>query len=236
MTESTVTTQGATAQHGTSDSASGGVCSADRARPSRIPAVVGIAYTGSWIAGLSVWPSNLKASANGAQVLAGYTGHKVPSLLSYLFTEGLPAAGLAVVGLALAAAARRSGGPRRAATVATTAISAALISVTQFVLGALLTLHAVPRGDASQAHALFEAVNRLDGVKMLILAALALAAAPLAGRWLRWTAYALAVSIVASGIGYLLLASSLTGLAYVSGPLLLAWITGSGVALSRPAR
>lgn len=206
------------------------------ARRSRVPAIVGVAYAGSWIVGLSIWPNNLKASANGAEVLAAFTGHRIPSFLNYAFTEGLPAAGLGVVGLALAMAARRAGEPRRAYAVATAAVTAALISVTQFVLGALLTLHAVPSGDASSAYTLFETVNRLDGVKMFALAVLALAAARVGSRWLRFTAYALAVTIIGSGVGYLFLVTALTNLAFVSGPLLLLWITGSGIAQSRTTR
>ena len=84
------------------------------------------------------------------------------------------------------------------------------------------------------AHTLYAAVNRLDGAKMFALAALALAgAAPgVLPRWLRYTAIALAVAIVSSGIPYLLLLQSGAALAYISGPLLLLFITSTGIALA----
>ena len=80
---------------------------------------------------------------------------------------------------------------------------------------------------------LYEAVNRLDGVKMLALAILALAGAASGAlpRWLRYTGITLAVVITASGLAYLLLLASLAFLAVPAGVLLLAFITGTGLAL-----
>ena len=89
---------------------------------------------------------------------------------------------------------------------------------------------------------LYEAVNRLDGVKMFALAILGLAAAAsgVLPRWLRYTGIALAVAMVASGVPYVLLLQGGAVLAYVSGPLLLLFITGTGIALgtsaSKPSR
>jgi len=85
---------------------------------------------------------------------------------------------------------------------------------------------------------LFQMVNRMDGVKMLVLAVLgaAVAAAPALPRWLRWTGAALAVAIAASGVVYLLL---LQGLMLLAGPalvLLLIFITGAGIWLGGTVR
>jgi hypothetical protein len=55
-------------------------------------------------------------------------------------------------------------------------------------------------------------------------------------RWLRYTALALAAAIAVSGIGYLLLLPGLATLAYVSGPLLLLFVTGVGIVLGRTER
>lgn len=81
-------------------------------------------------------------------------------------------------------------------------------------------------------------MNRLDGVKMFLLAALALSARTLFRRgelpvWLGRTGFALAAAIAASGIGYLLLNPTMALFAWASLPLLLVWITGSAVALGR---
>jgi hypothetical protein len=84
-------------------------------------------------------------------------------------------------------------------------------------------------------------VNRLDGVKMLALAAVAayLAARGLAARtpsWLRATAALAAAALTVSGLAYLTLSGALAGAAYVSGPLLLLWIAATGICLTRSSR
>jgi small-conductance mechanosensitive channel len=85
---------------------------------------------------------------------------------------------------------------------------------------------------------LFHLINRMDGAKMLALAALALAGVALARggllpRLLGYVAAALAAAMVASGVGYLLLSTTLAQAAAVSLGLLLIWVVGTGVALSR---
>ena len=97
----------------------------------------------------------------------------------------------------------------------------------------------VPAGDASRAGLLFASINRLDGVKMLALAAMAGTGAALVHRtgvlpgWLGYAGGLLAVALVVSGVGYLLLNSTLAPAAFVSGPLLLLWVTGAGISLGR---
>ena len=80
-------------------------------------------------------------------------------------------------------------------------------------------------------------MNRLDGVKMFALAALGLAAAAsgVLPRWLRYTGIALAFAMVLSGVPYVSLLQGGAVLAYVSGPLLLLFITGTGIALGTSA-
>jgi hypothetical protein len=55
-------------------------------------------------------------------------------------------------------------------------------------------------------------------------------------RWLGYTAALLTVALIASGAGYLLLNATLALAVFVSGPLLLVWVTGAGVALARTSR
>jgi hypothetical protein len=113
-------------------------------------------------------------------------------------------------------------------------VAAALISLTQFVLGVALAGATAP----GTAHLLNQTINRLDGVKMLTLAILALAgaASALLPRWLRYEAIALAIAITGSGVAYLLLLQGPATLAYVSLPLLLVFITGTGIALGTADR
>ena len=196
-----------------------------------VPAVTGIAYSLSWVAGLSVNAPSPQVNAGGATVVAALAGHGAAVTAQFLFTEGLPAAGLAIVSLALARAGRWTGAAKVAGI---SGIVAASISFVQTILGFALAGASSP----GTAHLLFEGVNRLDGVKMLTLAVLAIAAVAtgLLPRWLRYTSIVLAVSIVGSGLGWLLLIPSLATLAYVAGPPLLVFITGTGILLGRRGR
>ena len=195
-----------------------------------VTGVTGIAYTLSWIAGLAVAAPSPRLTASGASITAALAGHQAAVVAQFALTEGLPAVGLAVISIALARAARRSGAAGHARIIVIAGLAAALISLVQFVLGTLLAAAASP----AAAHLLYESVNRLDGVKMLALAVLGLAGASSGAlpRWLRYTGITLAVAITCSAVAYLLLLPGLAGLAYVSGPLLLLFVTGTGVALA----
>ena len=204
-----------------------------RRRLLTVTGITGIAYTLSWIAGLAVAAPSPKLTASGAQIAAAFAGHQTAVAVQFALTEGLPAAGLAIIAVALARAARRSGAAAAARAALLAGAAAALISLLQFVLGAVLAGTASP----GTAHLLYDAVNRLDGVKMLALAVLALAGAAsrVLPRWLRYTGIALAIAITASGIAYLLLLQGLAILAIPSGVLLLVFITGTGIVLGTPA-
>lgn len=209
-----------------------------RRRLLTVTGVTGIAFTLSWIAGLSVAAPSPSLTASGAEIVAALAGHGTAVATQFALTEGLPAIGLAVVSVALAGAARRSGAAAAARFALGAGVAAALISLVQFVLGLVLAGTSAP----GTAGMLYEAVNGLDGVKMFALAILGLAAAAsgVLPRWLRYTGIALAVAMVASGVPYVLLLQGGAVLAYVSGPLLLLFITGTGIALgtsaSKPSR
>src|SRR5215207_5786563 len=79
----------------------------------------------------------------------------------YLLVEGLAAIALALVVLA--------------------GIGAVTVSLVECALGLVLAA-AVPDGETGRAGTLFHLINRMDGAKMLALAAMALAAAGLARR------------------------------------------------------
>jgi hypothetical protein len=204
-----------------------------RRRLLTVTGVTGIAFTLSWIAGLSVAAPSPSLTASGAEIVAALAGHGTAVATQFALTEGLPAIGLAVVSVALARAARRSGAAAAARFALGAGVAAALISLVQFVLGLVLASTSAP----GTAGMLYEAVNRLDGVKMFALAILGLAAAAsgVLPRWLRYTGIALAVAMVASGVPYVLLLQGGAVLAYVSGPLLLLFITGTGIALGTSA-
>jgi hypothetical protein len=205
------------------------------------PAVAGVAYTGAWLLGLAVWPSNLSVAASGVQVVATYSAHQGAAIAQYVLVEGLAAIALAVVVIALGRAARARGAERPARVTVVAGLAAAAISIAQTALGLLLAASAAPDGETDRAGHFFDLINRLDGVKMLALAAMAGAGVQLARgvvlpRWLGYTAAWLCVALVVSAAGYLLLNTSLAQAAFVSLPLLLVYVTGVGVTLARANR
>ena len=204
-----------------------------RRRLLTVTGVTGIAFTLSWIAGLSVAAPSPKLTASGTEITAALAGHGTAVAAQFALTEGLPAAGLAIISVALARAARRSGAAAAARFACIAGVVAAVISLAQFVLGMVLAGTSAP----GTAHLLYEAVNRLDGAKMFALAALGLAGAAsgVLPRWLRYTGIALAMAMASSGVPYLSLLQGGAVLAYVSGPLLLLFVTGTGIALGTSA-
>jgi hypothetical protein len=205
----------------------------------RLPAIAGVGYVVVWLTGLAVWMSNVSVSASGREVLAGYRGHQAAAQVQYALVEGVAALALAVVVLALGRAALRRGSARLGTVLLVAGLGAATVSLVQCVLGQELAGSAVPSADASRAQSMLQLIDRLDGVKMLLLALMALVAAVLVRRvqllppWLGWTAVALAATLTVSALGYLLLDSGLAAAAAASLPLLLLWICAAGVARGR---
>jgi hypothetical protein len=207
-----------------------------------VPAVVGLTYTASWLAGLAVSPSSTNVRTTGAEVVAGYAGHEAAAVTQFLLTEGTASLALAVVAIALGRAGLRAGAGTAARLTMGAGAAAAAVGLMQCALGLYLTLSVVPADHATTAATMTEAVNRLDGVKMFLLAAMAVAGTVMARRtgllprWLQWTGVALAIAITASGIGYALLNNTFALAAWLSLPLLLAWVTGAGIVLGRAGR
>ena len=135
--------------------------------------------------------------------------------------------------IALARAARRSwGGHGRRGRPHRWRSPPRSSSLTQFVLGAALAATSAP----ATAHLLYDAVNRLDGVRRSPRPSSAVAAASwYCPCWLRYTGIVLAITITASGVADLLLLQNLANLAIPAGVLLLVFITGTGIMLGTSA-
>jgi hypothetical protein len=206
------------------------------------PAAAGITFVAAWVTGLLVWPSNLGPAASGARVISTYAGHRGAAATQYVLVEGLAAIALAVVVIALARAAERRGEGRIGRIVALAGVGAVIVSLVECVLGLLLAGATVPEGKTDQAGALFHLINRLDGAKMLALAAVALAGVGLARgagvlpRWLGFVAALLAAAMIASGVGYLSLNNTVSQAAAAALGLLLVWVAATGVTLGRRSR
>ena len=145
-----------------------------RRRLLTVPALAGLGYTLSWIAGLAVPAPSPGFGASGTEIVAALSGHGPAVAAQFALTEGLPAAGIAVIAVALARTAGRLGEALAARFALVAGLTAAVISAVQFGLGLALAATSAP----GPAHLLYTSVNRLDGAKMLALAVLGAAAAP----------------------------------------------------------
>ena len=202
-----------------------------------LPVVAGIGYSLAWIISLSVGAPNPAVAARGSQVVAAFAGHSGPAMAMSVLAEGVAAAALAVVVISAARAAGRSGARLAGLTGAGFGIAAAVVSWIELALGAWLVYGPVASRRTAAAGTAYQVLIRLDGAKMFLLAAMAVALAAVAltshvlPRWLAPLGFLLAASLVLSGLGYILLAQGLASAAYVSGILLLAFVTSTGVTL-----
>jgi hypothetical protein len=206
------------------------------------PPTAGIAFVAAWIIGLLVWPSNLEVAASGSRIVSAYTGHQGVAVTQYLLVEGLAAIALAIVVVTLGRAALQRGAGQPARVIILAGIGAVIVSLAECALGLMLAAGAVPDGDTGRAAILFHLINRLDGVKMIALAAVAVGGVSLARRgvivprWLRYVGAALAAAMTTSGIGYLLLNNPLAQVAAASLALLLIWVAATGITVGRARR
>ena len=198
-----------------------------------LPGAAGLAYVLAWAVGLGAWPVNLALNATAGQTAASYRAHPAGAIVQYLLVEGLAGVLLGIVLACVLRAVRDRVGVRATGPAALSAI-VVIASLSQCVIG-LFAVAAATRGNAAACGSLSDLVNHLDGVKMLALAAAAAwlaVSGPTLPRWLRALAVPLGLALIASGYAYLSLSNALAWTAYVSGPLLLLWVAGAGIALT----
>jgi hypothetical protein len=199
-----------------------------------------IGYAVAWIAGLTVFASSTRVSANGMQVVRALAGHQFAAGLQYALTEGVTALFLITVIWAVTGNAQ-PGRARR--TMRLAALAGTVVSLAECGLGLWLSAGLARVDEAGPAGAVNDAITRLDGLKMLLLALVATTAAvairartlPLP-RWLSPLATALAIAIAVSAVGYLALSDAAASAAWVSLPLLIVFVTAAGLATARLRR
>ena len=195
-----------------------------------------LGYPLTWVAGLSVFSASASVSSTGAELLRNDSGHSAPLLLQFLLTQGVAAVFLGMVVLVLA---DRIGG-KLGRVVRLTGLAAVLVSAVQCGIGVAIASVTVPHRNTDSLAALTDTVNRLDGLKMSLLAITWTYAALAARRWPIRSARlvmalfaATAVALLVSAAGYLMLEDVLATAAYVSLPLLIASVTTSALVLYR---
>lgn len=206
--------------------------------------IAGTAYPVTWVIGLSVFTASTAVTSSGQELLADYRGHVGAVLVQFLLTEGLAAA---LLGVVLIAAARRIDG-RPGHIVRVAGLAAVAVSLGQCVLGALMACVAVPGRHAHAIGELSETINRLDGIKMTLLAVVFACLAAVVGtrRWptlrsrrrgsrllVAFRFAATAAALCASAAGYLTLDNAWAKAAFISLPLLLISVTTSAVLVYR---
>jgi hypothetical protein len=202
-----------------------------------LPAFAGIGYTVAWVAGLATGAPEPSVSASGGQVMAAFAGQDWSVMVMNVLAEGIAAAALAVVVLTAARAAQGERARQAWLLAAGFGLAAAAVSWGEIPMGAWLMYGAIPSGQTATAGAVFHALMRVDGAKMLLLAGMAAALAWLAltsvrlPLWLVPLGLLLAATLVVSGLGYLLLLPGLAVAVWVSGILLLVFVTATGLAI-----
>jgi hypothetical protein len=213
------------------------------------PALAGVGYSVAWIASQLTGAPNPSIAAPGTQLVASFAGHGGSMLAMFVLAEGVAAIALIFVVVFVARAARQPGTRQAARRAAVTAagfgIASAVVSLVELGLGIWLFGTLLPQRRTATFGTAFHALNRLDGGKMFLLAAMAVAlsavaiSAPILPRWLAPIGFLLGAALVVSGLGWVLLAPGLGNSVFVSGILLLAFVTATGVTLglrtSRPA-
>jgi hypothetical protein len=203
----------------------------------RLPAVAGIAYSVTWIVSSMVGAPMPSVAASGRQVVAAYAGHDGSSMANFVLSEGITAIFLATVMLLVARSARRAGARRAGLAAAAFGCTAAAMSWAELGIATWIVYGPVASGNAASAGSLWGALNRTDGAKMFVLAAMAVALAMLAARspvlprWLAPLGVLTALALAVSGLGWVLLYQPLADAVDVSAILLLAVVTATGVTL-----
>ncbi len=205
------------------------------------PALAGVGYAVAWIVSQLTGAPNPSIAAPGTQLVDSFAGHAGSTLAMFVLAEGVAAIALILVVVFVARAARqpviRHSARLAAMTAAGFGIASAVVSLTELGLGVWLFGTVLPQRRTATFGTAYHALERLDGAKMIVLAAMAVAlsavaiSAPILPRWLAPVGLLLAAGLVVSGLGWVLLAPGLGNSVYVSGILLVLFVTATGVAL-----
>ena len=198
-----------------------------------LPALAGISYGIAWAGGLAAWPSNLTIDATKKEIVSLYAAHQSEATLQYLVVEGI--AGV-VLGVVLFYCIWRTRWCQRTWTsrAAVAGGVAVAVSLLQCLLG-LVLVSAASKGYLGQSGDIYQLINRLDGAKQLLLGAcvvmlgIRLRTTSNYPLWLGRTAVIAGIALVPSGLAYLLLWNVLAGTTFVSLPLLILWVAGTGI-------
>ena len=179
----------------------------------------------------------------GAGVDGSVAAHRPAAMIQSVFVHGL--AGVALLGLTAALwsylAAGETAVPRRLMLAA--GVLAAVVSFLQVAFMIGIDLHVGQHGSADGTRTLFNAINKANTVKLILLAVFVGAASWAASRhgalprWVIWTGAITAVLLVVGGLAFLVKSAVLNLALDISLPLLLLWAAGASISMiwRRPA-
>ncbi|MGY1722177.1 hypothetical protein [Blastococcus sp. SYSU DS0533] len=208
------------------------------ATTARWAAAASVTYVVSWVLGLLAAPA-VPAGASPVEVHEQLVGHRLGPLVQSLLVHGTAGAALAVLAVSLVRLAARRVGGRGPVLIG--GVAAAVLSWVQVALFVVL-LAGLDGGDPGNTWALRQAIDRADGAKLVALAVFAIAATVLARRarlgerWLVVAARALAPLLLTGATSFVVPSALLSATLYVSLPLLLLVVGGTGVAAWRRSR
>jgi len=219
------------------------------ARPAPPPSTVrwgawaGIAYVLAWLIGLFLAPSAPDAFGSAGTINAYFSAHRSAALIQSVFVHGL--AGVALLGLTAALwsylAAGDTAVPRKVMLAA--GVLAAAVSYLQVAFMIAIYVHVGRHGSADGTRTLFNAINKADTVKLILLAVFVGAASWAASRngalprWVIWTGAVTVVFLVVGGLAFVVKSGVLNAALDVSLPLLLLWAAAASISIlwRRPA-
>jgi hypothetical protein len=197
----------------------------------------GIAYVLAWLVGLFLAPSAPDAFGSAGTINAYFSAHRTAALIQSVFVHGL--AGVALLGLTAALWGYLAAGdttmPRRVMLVA--GVLAAAVSFLQVAFMIAIYVHVGQHGSADGTRTLFNAINKADTVKLILLAVFVGAASWAASRngalprWVVWTGAVTAVFLVVGGLAFLVKSGALNAALDVSLPLLLLWAAAASISM-----
>ena len=219
------------------------------ARPAPPPSTVrwgawaGIAYVLAWLIGLFLAPSAPDAFGSAGTINAYFSAHRSAALIQSVFVHGL--AGVALLGLTAALwsylAAGDTAVPRKVMLAA--GVLAAAVSYLQVAFMIAIYVHVGQHGSADGTRTLFNAINKADTVKLILLAVFVGAASWAASRngalprWVIWTGALTVIFLVVGGLAFVVKSGVLNAALDVSLPLLLLWAAAASISIlwRRPA-